>query len=1040
MNRKKKILIVDDHSFTRAGIKAIVETSKTIEVVGEAIDGNDAVIKVLEKEPDIIIMDVNMPGLSGIEATKEILLQNSNVKIMALSMHSGVQFVKEMLQAGAAAYLLKDDAPEELLKAIEIVLSGEMFLSAGVTKAALSNSVRPWNSSILETKLHRPPIFHDYISRKKIINKLEKNATKSLSIISAGAGYGKSIAVSEWLENTSYLSAWLSLDDEHNDFQTFMIYVVACIERIFPEAMKDSIELLKSGNLPPFNSIFTSFINDVCGIDQDFILVLDDFHLLREKKIHQFFDEWLRFPPPNVHLSIITRRDPALNVSSIRNSGGLIEIRMNDLCLSNMEVADLFKILLGIQLKEHTIKLLQEKTEGWIIALRLASMALSEEGEISKLLNNLEGGTNMVSEYLISEVLTKQPNEILQRIIESSALNRFCPELIDSITKGKSSIETIDRSGKELIEWLLKSNMFIISLDYKNSWYRYHHLFQQMLQNELVKRRTTAEINEIHRSASVWFEQNNFITEAIEHSIKGQNTDRAIEIIEKNWEDAFEQDLWYNVNTWISLIQKEDVVLSVNLLLARFWIFQKSHMVDKIPALITLIEQRKTKLGKKELGFLSLAKSIVDLFTADARKGLAHAELALKLIPRTHYIFRADTFGWWTLAMLVNGRGNEAVVSSKESIKNLQTSRESVQLSRRTMHLNFVYMFNAELSSVNRNLKTFFEIPKKSSYSLAFGYYFRASLSWWSYELEESIGGFEQVIKHKYQCRPRIAVEAYIGLAIALWETNKPNEANEAIIAGIKFAEHTKDPVNINIITSGHIRLKLLQGELGSAEKWLKKEKQDKPSASMLWWIEVSAITRCRVLIAISTNESLLEALEILEVHKVYTESIFNKLKTYEIVILQARAFLKLKQKSEAIKALEHAWSINSTGELIRPFIEESGDLLELLLEIKRQGKMIDLVDLIQSKFKQSSNPPEHDQDKISRQPNISHDQQISFTRKEMEVLLCVSEGLRNSEIADKLYNSEETIKKHLSNMFQKIDVRNRVNLISKAKKLGMLE
>ena len=231
---KTKILIVDDHSFTRAGVKAIVETSNSNKVVGESVDGNDAIIKVREKQPDIVIMDINMPGLTGIEATKKILSENSSVKIMALSMHSGDHFVKEMLHAGAVAYLLKDDVPEELLKAIEKVEQGEMFLSSAVTRAALTKRDRSMDLNILQTKLHRPPIRHDYITRQRIIDTLENNAILPLSIISAGAGFVKSTAVSDWLEKTSYLNTWISLDKEHNDFRTFLFYLIAAIEKIFP--------------------------------------------------------------------------------------------------------------------------------------------------------------------------------------------------------------------------------------------------------------------------------------------------------------------------------------------------------------------------------------------------------------------------------------------------------------------------------------------------------------------------------------------------------------------------------------------------------------------------------------------------------------------------------------------------------------------------------------------------------------------------------------------------------------------------------------
>lgn len=1038
---KTKILIVDDHSFTRAGIRAIIETSKDIEIVGEAVDGNDAILKVKEKQPDIVIMDINMPNLSGIEATKKILSVNSAIKVMALSMHSGEHFVKEMLNAGAVGYLLKDDVPEELVKAIEKIIRGEMILSSAVTRAALTKGDRSMDINILQTKLHRTPIQNKYISRQRIIDKLENNVIQPLSIISAGAGFGKSTAVSDWLEKTSYLNTWISLDKEHNEFRTLLFYLIAAIEKIFPGAMTSTGDMLKLGDLPPFKSVFTSFINEICNIDQDFIMVLDDFHLLREAKIHQFFDEWLRFPPPNVHLSIITRRDIPLDLSSLRNSGQMIEIRMKDLSFSNEEIAELFNNLLGIELSYQTIEKLQEQTDGWIIGLKLTSMAIEEEEDIDKIIQTLDLGMNSVTDYLMSEVMSKQPESMIQRLIESSVLNRFCSELIEDITMDNNKLKEGDAGKIDLIQWLIKSNMFLTSLDAEQKWFRYHHLFQQLLQNQLIRRKTTEQIHEIHKLASQWFEKNNFIHEAIEHCLKAQDPDCAIAIIEKYWEETFDKDLWYQVEGWLDMIPEEILLQSVSLLLARLWILQKRHRVSEIPALIDLINNIKAKRTDKEEGYMAFAKCMNHLFTGDFQKALDYAEKALQLIPKTHYIFRADTYGWWTVAMQVNGRGDEAVRSAKEALKNMDPPGEPIQTVRRMMHPNFVYMVNADLILVEKNIETFFTLPDISPYILAFGWYFKASTSWWSNDLKGAISGFEKVITYKYQCRPRIVIEAYICMAIALQQLNRYTEANRAMNSGVQFAEGTKDPVNINIITSGQIRLKLLQGELGTAEKWLRTTKHEKLGVSMLWWIEVSAITQCRVLIAINTAESLGKAEELLINHKEYSESIFNKLRVIEIVVLQARVALKLKREKDAKAALKYALELAEEGYAIRPFVEGVADLKELLLLLKKQQIGVGLIDLILANIKNNPDVSIQTKEHLKQIHKLKHSNQyVAFTRKESEILLCVSDGLRNQEIADKLFNSEQTIKKHLSNMFQKLQVRNRLSLVAKAKELGMLE
>ena len=238
---KTKILIVDDHPFTRAGVRSILESADTIEITGEAKDGFEAIHHVNDPQPDIVVMDITMPNLSGIDATREILEHQPETKIIALSIHSGEQFVKGMLNAGAVAYLLKEEAPEELSIAIDKVNSGEMYLSSAVTRTALlkdEGEKEYTGFSILKTKLLRPPVLNTSISRDSIIEELEQNVGKPLSLVSAGAGYGKSVAVSQWLEKSIYAHVWISLDEEHNDLRTFLLYLVEGVEMRMPGILK----------------------------------------------------------------------------------------------------------------------------------------------------------------------------------------------------------------------------------------------------------------------------------------------------------------------------------------------------------------------------------------------------------------------------------------------------------------------------------------------------------------------------------------------------------------------------------------------------------------------------------------------------------------------------------------------------------------------------------------------------------------------------------------------------------------------------------
>jgi LuxR family maltose regulon positive regulatory protein len=258
---------------------------------------------------------------------------------------------------------------------------------------------------------------------------------------------------------------------------------------------------------------------------------------------------------------------------------------------------------------------------------------------------------------------------------------------------------------------------------------------------------------------------------------------------------------------------------------------------------------------------------------------------------------------------------------------------------------------------------------------------------------------------------------------------------------GVKFAEDTHDIANIGIMASAMARLNLLQNELGSAKEWLTGIKNIELDATVFWWIEIPAITQCRVLIALDTPKSIDEALKKLIKFENYSESICNNLRVIEVLVLQANAFLMSNKKTKALKALEKALNLAADGGFIRPFIEDGKRIHALYLSLKKRGIQVEFVGKILVEVERYFDlVNEHAELKKEKNDKFTQEQIVPLTRKEIEILWLISEGDRNREIADKLFNSEETIKKHVSNMFQKLNAHNRMSLVTTARELGMLE
>jgi DNA-binding NarL/FixJ family response regulator len=137
--KKIRILLADDHAVVRRGFRALLNAESDLEVIGEASNGLEAIEQALALQPDVVVMDVTMPNLNGIEATRRLAQQAARVRVLALSMHKDAVYVREILRAGARGYLLKDSPETDLLTAVRAVAKGEGYISPAVSDAVLTD-------------------------------------------------------------------------------------------------------------------------------------------------------------------------------------------------------------------------------------------------------------------------------------------------------------------------------------------------------------------------------------------------------------------------------------------------------------------------------------------------------------------------------------------------------------------------------------------------------------------------------------------------------------------------------------------------------------------------------------------------------------------------------------------------------------------------------------------------------------------------------------------------------------------------------------
>ncbi len=547
------VLLVDDHPVFRKGLSLILEEEQDFKVVGEASDGQEAIDQVKKLWPDLVVMDINMPNFNGIDATRQIVSESPDTKIIGLSIHSGKRIIQDMLRAGSVGYILKECAPEELLNGMRAVMRGKVYLSPSVTGMVVSEFVTTqpiteatgahdgWMADqmipIIPTKLHRPSTPENHVRRTLLLEKLEKGRRKQLTLVSAPAGYGKSILLSSWLKNCDAPNFWFSADESDNNLRQFLIYFLTAIRNMFPDAVGKTLALANSEKLPPLELLVASLLNEINLIDQDYILVIDDIHLIQEKQVYDLLTGLLKYPPKSMHIALSGRRDPFLPISSLRARGMLTEIRMQDLCFTTTETKAYLEQVLGKQIEDAIAAKWTEKTEGWIAGLNMVAIFMCQRGNPASMLSDMPGGLQYVMEYLFNEVFTRQSPEIRHYLLSTAILDRFCAPLCDVLCRPDVDSGQSDISSWDFINLLKNQNLFIINLDSENRWFRYHLLFKQLLQNQLKRHHSPKEISELHFRASRWFNKKGFIDEAIQHLIVAGDQIGAVQILEQHRQD-----------------------------------------------------------------------------------------------------------------------------------------------------------------------------------------------------------------------------------------------------------------------------------------------------------------------------------------------------------------------------------------------------------------------------------------------------------------------------------------------------------------------
>ncbi|KEQ25692.1 LuxR C-terminal-related transcriptional regulator [Paenibacillus tyrfis] len=880
---------------------------------------------------------------------------------------------------------------------------------------------------IVSTKLYIPPPRSKAVLRPRLIERLHEGMHRKLTLISASAGCGKTTLVSEWLAGCPERAAWLSLEEADSNPARFLTYLFAALQTIGIHSGEGMVGMLQAPGPLPMETILTALLNKITAIPDRFILVLDDYHMIDSKPIDDALGFLLERMPTQMHLLITTREDPNLPLARLRVRDQLTEIRNADLRFTSHEAAEFLGGVMGLSLSEEEVALLESRTEGWIAGLQLAALSMQGHKDADSLIRSFTGSHHFVLDYLVEEVLQQQSASIQAFLLRTSILDRLCGPLCDAVLRGGTD-EFL--SGQETLQYLERANLFIVPLDNERRWYRYHHLFADLLRQRLYQTTVGSSKRgaaELHLRASEWYEDHGLELEAFRHATAAHDVERAVRLIEGEGMPLLFRGAVAPVLNWLDSMPKEELdarpVLSVMHASALLMAGQPAGVEQKLQAAEKGLQCTAQDAKTRDLiGHIAAIRATLAVNTHQEDAIIAESRRALEYLHPDNLPVRTATT--WTLGYAYQLRGDRAAAS--------QAYTEALSISRTIGHLMITMMATLGLGYIQE--------ADNQLYTAAETYWHALQLA-----------GDPPL---------PVACEAHLGLARIFYEWNDLETAMHHGQQAVQLAQqlqHTDRVVAVEVVLA---RLKLARGEVTEAAASLAKAdhiarrqnfvKQTPHIAAaqvlvLLQQGHVEAAARLAQKHELSASQARVHlaqgdvsaALALLEPLREQAEAKGWEDERLKITILQAVALHKHGEKLKAVQLLAEALTLAQPTGCIRTFVDEGIPMRRLLREAVTHERMPEYAGKLLGEFEaeglnggSKSGPYQVRTAKSLIEP---------LSVRELEILQLVAQGLSNHEISEQLFLALSTVKGYNRNIFDKLQVKRRTEAVARARELGLL-
>ena len=925
-------------------------------------------------------------------------------------------------------------------------------------------------NQLLATKFFVPVASHPLILRPRLFALLHKSLKHPLTLISAPAGFGKTMLLSAWAQSLPASNthvAWVSLDEEDNEPRLFWTYVLAALDQQQPEPFTPLLKYLQSPQTPPLIYVLTMLSNLMLDSTENFLLILDDYHMITEQEVHTMLSYLVEHSPPQLHIILATRADPPLPLALLRTRQRLLEIRTEQLRCTAKETRAFLHEVMDTQLLDDMIQQVTARTEGWLVGLQLFGLSLQKYADHpSKLLAEASGDQRYILDFLTQEVLGRQPQEVQIFLLSTCILERLTASLCDAVLQQSGS--------QQMLHQLDKANLFVISLDSKRQWYRYHALFAEALRYQLE--RTQDDLVPIlHYRASLWYAEHDQITEAILHAFCAKRWQWAADLIERRslslmshtWGTS--QHALALVQKWLEQLPAEVVHSRPRLCMACSQLLWQVASPTKLAGWLDVAEANLTTsiitqapvdashpLSTPEvrqeqenlLGEVTTFRAVMQSHQEDGQAALSLCQRALTLLSPKNLVIRSY-IGWIQLRTFYVSAANDAVAaveSGQQACLLAQTAGSTAHtisfMGTTAMHM----IGTGRLQETSRLTQQAILLGKQPGGlqlpDVGWPTVWQAEILRERNQLDAALSLAQEAISLCQQIES-IGSLTYIllgySILLRIFLSRKELDAADSVLRQFTdIGKSTSQSISLHyrsfFTTVDQVRLWLIREELDHATLWAELLDREKRHGTP-FAREREDAAYARVLVATSKPDLALQRLE-----PVLQRATVGKRwgHVIEIRLLQALAHQILQQETQALDALSEAVRLAEPEGYIRSIVDEGPPMEALLYQLRRRDRKsgtTPYLDTLLTAFQQESVARAQAGEPTKVQPLPE-----PLSERELQVLQLLARGESNLEIAQELVVVVDTVKRHVSHIFSKLGVHNRVQAVRQAQELGLLD